>query len=507
MGHRSPRTTRWRHPEPPRSGGTRSGLPAPTRPTAGTPDRNASPARRAQNPAEAAGLAPRRRFRAVPPCWHTTSGTGSRPDLPHCHLLPLIRSRTTPVGLLYHPRRVLKRLAPESLPESRAPEITGYPVCPLSAVLTWRAPCGSGGGWDHGVPGRPPHVMDRRTLLLAGLAASLSGCSDPAPESSSTEPPVPSANPATGSTAPAGTGNKKPLKIGFMPKIKGIPYFQACERGAKEAAAELGGIELIYDGPVDAKSEEQSAMVDTWVLRKFDAICVACNDPDQIAPTLARARDAGITVVTYDADSNPSASRRQFFVNQATTQDLVETLVDQMAQQAGEDAQVGVVSSSPTAPNQSMWLKGMEAYRKQKYPRMQVVVTEYAGENQNTSLEKAQAVLKAFPQVKGIWGMTSVAFPGAAQAVEQAGKKGQVAVIGLGTPKDMKEFVDRGIVKSVILWNPVDLGYLAVQVAAAVARGELKEGDSTVQAGRLKERSIQGTEIVLGKPLVFTPEN
>jgi len=336
------------------------------------------------------------------------------------------------------------------------------------------------------------------SLILAGAAATLAGCTTP----SSSTGGAPEGG-TGGAPAPA-TGT---IKIGMMPKQKGIPYFNACEKGAQEAAKELGDVELVYDGPIEDKSESQSSMLDTWVLRKFNAVAVACNDPDQISSSLSRARDEGVAAITWDADADPGASKRQFFVNQVGTKEIAEALVDEMAKQAGESAKVAVVSSSPTAPNQSTWLKEMERYRAEKHPQMQVVVTEYAGENQATSFEKAQNILKAYPDVKGIWGMTSVAFPGAAQAVEKAGKKGQVAVVGLGTPNDMKPFVKGGTVKSVVLWNPVDLGYLTVQVARAVAKGDLKEGATTFTAGRLGEKKIENGMVMLGKPMIFTAEN
>lgn len=347
--------------------------------------------------------------------------------------------------------------------------------------------------------------MDRRVVVASlgmTLAVIAAGCAPPA-----TEPPSPDAgyHQADGGSPTGGSQGR--LKIGLMPKQKGIPYFNACQKGAEEAAAELGDIDLTYDGPTQDKSEDQSAILDTWTVQKFDAVAVACNDPDQIATSLSRARDAGIAAVTWDADANPETSKRQFFVNQVDAHEISVALVDEMAKQVGKSAQVAVVSSSSTAPNQSAWLKEMAAYMKDKYPGLSIVATEYAGENQKTSFEKAQNILKAHPEVKGIWGMTSVAFPGAAQAVEQAGKSGKVAVVGLGTPKDMREFVDRGVVKTVILWNPVDLGYLAVYVARATAKGELKAGATTFKAGRLGEKKVVGQVVMLGKPMLFDSQN
>lgn len=336
-------------------------------------------------------------------------------------------------------------------------------------------------------------------LMLVGLVAAVAGCSPPATTPSS----------GTGTTAaPAGgSASAGSLKLGMMPKKKGIPYFNACQKGAEEAAAELKDVQLIYEGPADDKSELQSSMLDTWVTQKFNAIAIACNDPDQISASLARARDEGVTVVTFDADANAEKSKRQFFVNQVDSAEISIALVDEMAKQAGPDAQVAVVSSSSTAPNQSTWLKAMDVYRKQKYPKMEVVTTEYAEEDQIKSRGKAESILKAYPKVKGIWGMTSVALPGVAQAVNDAGKKGQIAVVGLGTPNVMKEWVDKGVVKSVVLWNPVDLGYLATYVTRAVAKGELKPGATSIKAGRMGEKKIQGDVVLLGKPMIFTKDN
>jgi ABC-type sugar transport system substrate-binding protein len=82
-----------------------------------------------------------------------------------------------------------------------------------------------------------------------------------------------------------------------------------------------------------------------------------------------------------------------------------------------------------------------------------------------------------------------------------------VLVTGLATPNDMKAYVRDGTVKSVILWNTIDLGYLTVRAAEAVATGKLKAGDTSFEAGRLGTKKIEGDQILLGKILVFTKEN
>jgi len=63
-------------------------------------------------------------------------------------------------------------------------------------------------------------------------------------------------------------------------------------------------------------------------------------------------------------------------------------------------------------------------------------------------------------------------------------------------------------VKSVVLWNPVDLGYAATYVLRAVVDGRLKPGDTSVEVGKLgKLNVINGSEILLGPAHVFTKED
>ncbi|MFN3421656.1 MAG: substrate-binding domain-containing protein [Armatimonadota bacterium] len=297
----------------------------------------------------------------------------------------------------------------------------------------------------------------------------------------------------------------KPITLLMVPKIKGIDYFNACEKGAKEAVKELGSVKLIYEGPTEASVERQAELIEAWIARKPDVIAVACNDPSAIAPTLKKAMARGIRVITWDADAKRDA--REFFVNQATYDDIAKALVDEMAKQAGKDAPVAVVTSSFTAPNQSEWLKRMKSYMAKSYPKMKLLTVKPSEESLELAFKVTMDILKAYPQVRGVFGLSSVAFPGAAEAVRQAGKKGKVAVVGLSTPKSMRDYVHDGTVKTVILWNPVDLGYLTVYTARALCDGTLKRGDKFIVAGRLGKREVRGDEVLLGPPMKFTKAN
>ncbi|MBI2422493.1 MAG: substrate-binding domain-containing protein [Candidatus Hydrogenedentes bacterium] len=334
--------------------------------------------------------------------------------------------------------------------------------------------------------------------LIAGCGAPAGNAAAPADGAA----PQEAAAPADGA-APAAD---KKLVIGLMPKLVGIEYFNATEKGARKAAAELG-VELVYDGPQTADVTLQAQMVDTWVTKQIDAIAIAPNDPDAIAVALKKARKRGVKVLSWDADCQKDS--RDFFVNQCTAESVAHTLVDVMARNAGENAKYLILTGTLTAANQNLWIDFMERYTREKYPNM-VNLSETpkaSEEDQALATQVTTDSLKAYPGLQGIYAITSVALPGAAEALRKANAQDRVFLTGLTVPSVMREHVSQGIVKEFVLWNPEDLGYLCIHAAVAAVKGELQPGDGTFKAGRLGEVTIKGDEVILGDPLIFTKDN
>lgn len=299
---------------------------------------------------------------------------------------------------------------------------------------------------------------------------------------------------------------EKKLTIGVMPKLVGIDFFNATEIGAKQAGEELG-VEVIFDGPNTNDVQKQAQMIETWIARKYDAIAVAPNDPDAIAPVLEKARKRGIRVITWDADSKKDA--RDFFVNQCTAASVARTLMDVMAEGVGPEAKYLIMTGSLTAANQNIWMDHMEQYRQAKYPKMTNLseTPKVSEEDQALATQVMTDCLKAYPDLEGVFAITSVALPGAAEALRKAGAADKVFLTGLSTPNGMKEYIKDGTLERFVLWNPVDLGYLAVYAAAACAKGELKQGATRFTAGHIGECKIDGDIIVLGDPIIFDRNN
>lgn len=296
------------------------------------------------------------------------------------------------------------------------------------------------------------------------------------------------------------------ITVAMIPKLVGIDYFNATERGAEEAAAEIDNIRLIYRGPTTDRVDLQVELIETYIGAGVDVIAVASNDPVAIAPALQRAMDEGIGVITWDAD----ADARHVFINQASFAGIGRALVEDMVAQVGEEADVAIVTSSLTAPNQNAWIDEMRAVIDAEYPGLNIVDTRPSEEDQQLAFRVTQDLLRAYPDLAGVWALSSVAFPGAAEGVEQAGRGGEVAVVGLSTPSQMRPFMEAGVIESVVLWNPVDLGYLTMYAAKEWVENGLEPGQ-TFSAGRLGEfeafEDDISLQVLLGPPFIFTPDN
>jgi rhamnose transport system permease protein len=302
--------------------------------------------------------------------------------------------------------------------------------------------------------------------------------------------------------ASPGPASGRRIVVAMMPKAKGDPYFASCRVGADEAAKELG-IELIWDGPTGLDAARQNEVVENWITRQVDAIAVAVENRAGISTVLRKARERGIKVLTWDADAEPDA--RDFFVNQATSEEIANTLTDEAARLLGGQGEFAIITGALSAANQNEWI----AYIKKRlasHPGLRLATIRPSDDDRDKAFAETQTIMRVHPAVKLVMAISAPAVPGAAEAVRQAGRK-DVRVIGLSLPNINKPYVHGGVVQTVVLWNTRDLGYLTVHAARQLVEGTLTPAATSLQAGRLGTVQIRGTEIILGPPLKFTRDN
>lgn len=309
-----------------------------------------------------------------------------------------------------------------------------------------------------------------------------------------------------GSTPTSGTGSGGSLNIVFVPKQINNPYFDTAASGGQQAAKDLNG-QFKQVGPSSANAAAQVPFITTLTEQHVGAIVISGDDPNAVAPALKQAMAQGIKVVSFDADVAPDA--RNVFVNQANSEQIGRSEVDLLAQQINSSGQIAVLSAASTASNQNTWIGYMKQELAAKYPNMQLVKVAYGNDDDQTSFNQTLALLQQYPNLKGIISPTTVGIAAAARAIESVHKGGQVALTGLGTPNQLRQYVKDNTIKAFELWNPANLGYLAYYVAALMIEGKIKGnvGD-TFTAGKLGSYTIAANNVVLlGPPTVFNSSN
>jgi rhamnose transport system substrate-binding protein len=299
---------------------------------------------------------------------------------------------------------------------------------------------------------------------------------------------------------------KQGLKIAFLPKQVNNPYFTISDNGGKKAIGEFAG-EYKEVGPSEASASSQVSYINTLAQQHQDAIVVSANDANAIAPALKAAMAQGVKVVTYDSDAAPDA--RTIFVNQATSEDIGRSEVQVLGKQINYTGDIAILSATANATNQNTWIKFMkDELSKPQFKNMKLVKVAYGNDNDTKSAQEAQALLQAYPNLKGIISPTTVGIAASARVLSQA-KKCNVVLTGLGLPSQMRQYVKSGCVKKFGLWNVVDLGYVAVYTAHAVADGKVTgKAGQTYAAGKAGRRTVGANGVVIGvPPFAFTKAN
>ncbi len=295
-------------------------------------------------------------------------------------------------------------------------------------------------------------------------------------------------------------------RIALVVKSLGNGFFDAAHKGADEAAAEIGGVEVIYTGPTSATAEAQIEVINALIAQQVDAIAISANDPDALVPVLKKAMERGIKVISWD--SGVAAEGRQLHLNPSDTGLIGETIIKLAADYLPDGGEVAILSASSTATNQNAWIEAAKAAMPTMFPNITLVATVYGDDDSVKSTDEAKGLIAAYPNLKAIIAPTTVGVVAAAQVVTDMGLIGKINVTGLALPSEFKQFIDNGSSQAVALWNPIDLGYSAIFLANDLVTGAEAAPGAKLSIGRMGEITLDDTNsAAMAPPYTFDKSN
>lgn len=295
------------------------------------------------------------------------------------------------------------------------------------------------------------------------------------------------------------------MTIVVMPKLVGIPYFNAAETGALEAGKELG-VNAVYVGPTEGDAALQVQMIEDLLIDGIDALAIAPNDPDSVSPALQKCIADDVLVMDWDTTAN--ADDVTYSIQQIDNKVLGEMLFDLLVEAMGTDeGEYAIVTGYLTAANLNTWIQYGLDYAAEKYPKLTLVTDPVpSDESAQEAYTQTLALLDAYPNLKGILGYSTPAPIGCAMAVQEKGLQDKVTVVGTSMPTDSAPYLKDGSLDYGVLWNPASLGKLSVYVAWLTLTEQEVEGFEVPGVGPIHINE-DGKTIIMAEPSVWTAEN
>lgn len=313
--------------------------------------------------------------------------------------------------------------------------------------------------------------------VLAG-ASLLSGCSSSASSDASSDTASAAPAESTAASSPAesaAASNADKYTIAFVPGGVGDNFWTTLECGVR-GAADAVGAEVTTQAPLDGTATQQKPIIDSITALKPDLLIVSATDSTAMQAPLQAAADAGIKVVFVNsATDDPS-----FAVTSVLTDDVAggAAAFEAMKQLRPDGGKVLVIGSIPGVQNTDNRVKGFEEAVKGD-SSFDYLGVQYS---KNTAITAAQLVASALqkdPDITGIFAVGQIAAEGAAAGLKQAGKQGDVALVGYDAgPGQIAELKDN-TVQALIAQQPQTMGEKAVELGLAAVAGEPVEAVSS----------------------------
>jgi ribose transport system substrate-binding protein len=314
----------------------------------------------------------------------------------------------------------------------------------------------------------------RRFLPLISLFASLAvlgGCTDNKAASDAT--------PASGTTAattpaPSGDAASKKLTIAVIPKGLTHVFWQSVKAGAEKAGKEFN-VDIRWDGPQkESDTPGQIAVVENQITAKVDGIVLAPLDKSALVPIIKKSKEAGIPLTVFDSAAETEEANYISFVATDNIKGGV-LAAERMGKLLNGKGKVAVIPVFPNSASTGDREKGFEDTIKAKFPGITVIRSNYGNSDRSQSLKVSEDVLAAHPDIIGIFGPNETSIVGAYQACKNRNLIGKVKLVGFDSTKQLVDALDKGDIDSLVVQNPVKMGYEGVKTIVDLKAGKTPE--------------------------------
>lgn len=237
--------------------------------------------------------------------------------------------------------------------------------------------------------------------------------------------------------------------------LNNIEYFNAHKWGWQEAG-KLFGVKTSFVGPMDGDTNAMVAAFESAIAKQPAGICVWGWDPG-LTPSVEKAMDAGIPVVTYVGDL-PDSSRLTYIGS--SQYDIGYVGAQKYAESIGGEGKVAIM----TLPGVPMFEERARGFEEgfAEYPGIEIVAYGDTKADTVTAIGAAKDILTKYQDLKGFVCTDSTGAIGASTAVSEANMLGEVDVLGMDRNSDVLGMIKDGVITASIVQNDVSMAYWAM---------------------------------------------
>lgn len=263
--------------------------------------------------------------------------------------------------------------------------------------------------------------------------------------------------------------------------VSGIEYWKPAYRGMEDAAANLG-VSTRYTGATDYDINQQVTVLEQVISQQPAGILLTAINPNALVGPINRAMEAGIPVVTFDADA-PDSNRYSFLAT--SNYEAGVKAADYLAELNNEEGNLGLITI-PGQLNHEERAQGFEETIANDYPDMEVVSVQDGQSDQSASARAMGSMLQANPGLVGVFTTEASTGVGAATAVREGNMVDKVDIVSFDTDPGTLDFVEAGVIDATLAQGTWNMGYWGQMFLYHLSEGLL----NPIENGNWQEAGI-----------------
>jgi ribose transport system substrate-binding protein len=282
-------------------------------------------------------------------------------------------------------------------------------------------------------------------------------------------------------------------RVALVLKTFNSPFFLDMRSGAETAAARAGIALVVQAAEREIDVERQMQIVENLIETRIAVLCICPSGSREIVPAIGKANRAGIAVVVVDdeIDQDAAAERGVWFDTYIGSDNVEGGRIAgrYLVEASGGSARLALLEGIPGHQTGDARLRGFrDAIR--SAANIVVIASQTANWERDQGFTVFRNMLQAHPDIDALFACNDIMALGAIEAIEAAGRRGRIRVIGFDAVDDARKAIASGTMAASVAQYPEQMGRLAIESAVKLSRGEKVPRDQRTSVGLVTRANV-----------------